>query len=133
MRNESHKTSKAETSATESSVASSGRQLSDEVVSEIRALAAKEEALVEQFQRLDRATPELPADVGDGDLTSILTLLEIRALNPDHAIAKTARAGIQIVYAVAAAKKRIEAAERALTIEYSEIRARRLRLKYRVG
>lgn len=133
MRIESHETSKAEMSAAESAVASIGRQLSDEVVSEIRALAAKEAVLNEQYQQLDRTTPELPADVGDGDLTSILTLLEIRALNPDEAIAKTARAGIQMVYAVAAAKKRIDAAERALAIEYSEIKTRRLRLQYRVG
>lgn len=133
MRNESHKAGKAELSATGSTIPSVGRQLSAEVTSEIRALVAKEAALNEQYQQLDRTTPELPADVGDGDLTSILTLLEIRALNPDQAIATTARAGIQIVYAVADAKKRIKAAETALAIEHSDIKARRLRLQYGVG
>ena len=133
MRIESHETGKAEMSATGRTISSVGRQLSAEVVSEIRALVAKEAALNEQYQQLDRATPELPADVGDGDLTSILTLLEIRALNPDQATANTARAGIEIVYAVVAAKKRIAAAETALAIECSEIRARRRRLQYGVG
>lgn len=132
MRIESHRTAKAEMPATDSTVAPVRRQLSAEVTSEIRALFAKEAALNEQYGQLDRTTPELPADVGDGDLTSILTLLEIRALNPDQAISKTARAGIQIVYAVAAAKKRIAAAERALVIECSEIKTRRLRLQYSV-
>lgn len=133
MRIESHETGKAEMPATGSTISSVGRPLSADVVSEIGALVAKEAALNEQYQQIDCTTPELPADVGDGDLTSILTLLEIRALNPDQSIANTARAGIQIVYAVIAAKKRIAAAERVITIECSEIRARRRRLQYGVG
>lgn len=133
MRNESHKTAKAEMSATGRTISSVGRPLSAEVTSEIRALVAKEAALAEQYEQIDRTMPELPADVGDGDLTSILTLLEIRALNSDQATANTARAGIQVVYAVAAAKNRIAAAERSLAIELSEIRARRLRLQCGAG
>lgn len=120
-------------STTDNAAATVIPRLDEAAMSEIRALIAKEAAISEQYQQLDRTTPELPTDVGDGDLTSILTLLEIRALNPDQAIAKTARAGIQIVYAVAAAKKRIKAAETALAIEYSEIKARRRRLQYGVG
>lgn len=69
-------------------------------------------------QAVDREMPPLPADVGGGDVTSILTLLETRALCPDQQVAQRAREDIQAMHARVAAQDRINSALAKISEQY---------------
>ncbi|MDC8756238.1 hypothetical protein [Janthinobacterium fluminis] len=89
---------------------------------EERALMHKRlQKLVEMHEAIDRSMPDLPKNVGNGDVTSILTLLEIRALSADTVVATAAREGVKAMYARVAAQQRIDEAERPIAEEYSSL------------
>lgn len=82
---------------------------------EIARQAAVYDALI---RAVDREMPPLPADVGAGDVTSILTLLETRALSADRDVAQRARQDIQVMQERVAAQKRIDEAVAAIQYQY---------------
>lgn len=105
-------------------------QLSEDVCAEIRALVAQENELYARWAAVDRSLPDLPADVGNGDITSILALLEIRASSVNEDVANQAQRDLSVIRLRIAAQKQIEVAEHPIRQELSGLKSRRLKLQY---
>lgn len=106
------------------------RQLSEATRAELRELAARADELSGRWHAIDRSLPPLPVDVGNGDITSILSLLEIRASSANRTVAAQAESDLNMVRAHVSAQQRIAAAEHPIQLEFSSIKSRRFKLEY---
>lgn len=69
---------------------------------------------------LDRSMPAIPDDVGDGNMTDILILLELRAASADATVSEKAKSAISTMTVRMAALARVTREEHAISVAHSE-------------